>query len=205
MPFEGGGEELRRAGSSHLPSGSRPPSACRQINRDLSSSCPRPGECPIDLLPSSPPSSTQTNSSSLAIDRSIPGTDDGRGASILPFNFQTLNFQTGIAQPIAFRTKLIKYICMQSHHGHDSMIEIVVIEEKPQLVVGMRRRGLQRYCRNDPYTIQICSGTWSQNRRPSLFIYHESSSEEAKRADEAGNAEIEVCVPIAEKILRMAG
>jgi len=33
-----------------------------------------------------------------------------------------------------------------------------------------------------------------------LFLYHEKSVEEAKRADEAGNADIEVCIPIAKKV-----
>ena len=33
-----------------------------------------------------------------------------------------------------------------------------------------------------------------------FFLYHEKSVEEAKRADEAGNADIEVCVPILKNI-----
>jgi effector-binding domain-containing protein len=35
---------------------------------------------------------------------------------------------------------------------------------------------------------------------PPLCLLHEKSVEEAQKADEAGNADIEVCVPIAEKI-----
>ncbi len=36
---------------------------------------------------------------------------------------------------------------------------------------------------------------------PPLYLWHEKSVEDAVKADEAGNADIEVCVPVAERIL----
>ena len=86
------------------------------------------------------------------------------------------------------------------------MIEITVIEEKPQLVVGMRRRGHYRdIAEMIPTLFKYAVGHGAKIVGHPFFIYHESSSEEAKRADEAGNAEIEVCVPIAEKIPENGG
>jgi effector-binding domain-containing protein len=86
------------------------------------------------------------------------------------------------------------------------MIEITVIEEKPQLVVGMRRRGHYReIAEMIPTLFKYAVGHDAKIVGHPLFIYHESSVEEAKRADEAGNAEIEVCIPIAEMIPENGG
>ena len=35
---------------------------------------------------------------------------------------------------------------------------------------------------------------------PPLYIWHEKNVEDAQKADETGNADIEVCIPVAEKI-----
>jgi effector-binding domain-containing protein len=81
------------------------------------------------------------------------------------------------------------------------MIEITIIEEKPQLVAGMRRRGhYKEIAKMLPalFEYAMCQGAIIAG--PPLYLWHEKSVEEAQKADEAGNADIEVCVPIAEKI-----
>ena len=80
-------------------------------------------------------------------------------------------------------------------------MEITVIEEKPQLVAGMRRKGHYREIAEMlPSLFEYAMSHKAIVVGHPLFICHEKNVEEAKRADEAGNAEIEVCVPIAERI-----
>ena len=81
------------------------------------------------------------------------------------------------------------------------MEEIRVVEVKPQLVLGMRKKG--------PYgTIaimiqQLCEFAFTrevQMMGPPIFICHEMTAEEAMEADAAGTADVEVAIPIAEKM-----
>jgi AraC family transcriptional regulator len=81
------------------------------------------------------------------------------------------------------------------------MYEISIVDERPRLVVGTRKRG--HYKEIAVMLPQLFEYAISQNARiagPPMFLWHESSVEEARKADLDGNADIEVCVPIAEKI-----
>ena len=81
------------------------------------------------------------------------------------------------------------------------MEAISIVEVKPQLVLGIRKRG--------PYgTIatmiqQLCEFALAQGIQmigPPVFICHEMTSEQAMEADEAGTADVEVAIPIAERV-----
>ncbi len=81
------------------------------------------------------------------------------------------------------------------------MNEMAVVVEKPCLVAGMRRRG--HYAEIPKMLPDLFEYVISQRARiagPPLFIWHEKSIEEAEKADAEGSADIEVCVPIADKI-----
>ncbi|HSD58063.1 MAG TPA: GyrI-like domain-containing protein [Methanotrichaceae archaeon] len=81
------------------------------------------------------------------------------------------------------------------------MHEISIAEERPRLVVGTRKRG--HYKEIAVMLLQLFEYAFSQKARivgPPMFLWHETSIEEAQKADLDGNADIEVCVPIAEKI-----
>lgn len=81
------------------------------------------------------------------------------------------------------------------------MEEISIIKEKPKLVAGMRMRG--HYKDISVMLPQLFGYVLSQNARiagPPMFLWHETSVADAQRADREGNADIEVCVPIAERI-----
>lgn len=81
------------------------------------------------------------------------------------------------------------------------MNEITIVEEKPQLVAGMRRIGhYKEIARMLPALFEYAISQRAVIAGPPLYIMHEKSIEEALKADEAGNADIEVCVPIAERI-----
>jgi effector-binding domain-containing protein len=81
------------------------------------------------------------------------------------------------------------------------MNEITLVEEKPQLVAGMRRRGHYReIAKMLPALFEYAISQGAVISGPPHYIMHEKSVEEALKAEEAGNADIEVCVPIAEKI-----
>jgi effector-binding domain-containing protein len=81
------------------------------------------------------------------------------------------------------------------------MIDIEVVEEGPQLVAGMRRKGHYREIAVMlPALFEYIISRGARIAGPPLFLCHERSVEEARKADEAGNADIEVCVLIAEKI-----
>lgn len=79
------------------------------------------------------------------------------------------------------------------------MIEIASLE--PQLVIGMRRKG--RYKEIAEMLPRLFAYAMSHKAiftGPPLYLWHEKCVEEAKTADEAGTADIEVCVPIAKSI-----
>lgn len=81
------------------------------------------------------------------------------------------------------------------------MIEISVVDEKPQLVASMRRKGhYKEIAVMLPTLFQYIISQAAMIAGPPLYIWHEGSIEEAQQADKAGNADIEVCVPIAAKI-----
>jgi len=81
------------------------------------------------------------------------------------------------------------------------MTEIKLVDEKPQLVAGMRRRGHYRDITEMlPSLFEYVMGQKAIIAGPPLFLCREKSAEEVKIADEAGNADIEICVPIAKRI-----
>ena len=81
------------------------------------------------------------------------------------------------------------------------MIGISVVDEKPQLVAGMRRRGhYKEIAKMFPALFEYIVSRGAVIAGPPHYIWHEKSVEEALKADEAGNADIEVCVPIANKV-----
>ncbi|MFH1393323.1 MAG: GyrI-like domain-containing protein [Candidatus Micrarchaeota archaeon] len=77
------------------------------------------------------------------------------------------------------------------------MEEITVVEIKPQIVMGMRRRG--------PYQQipQMLKGIFlhlmekkARIAGPPMFLCHEMSEQEAIEADKNKDADVEVCVPV---------
>jgi AraC family transcriptional regulator len=81
------------------------------------------------------------------------------------------------------------------------MIEISVVDEKPQLVAGMRRIGhYKEVAKMLPALFQYVVTQNAIIAGPPLYLCHEKSVDDALKADEAGNADIEVCVPIGAKI-----
>lgn len=86
------------------------------------------------------------------------------------------------------------------------MHEISIIDERPRLVVGDRKRG--HYKEIAVMLPRLFEYALSQKARivgPPMFLWHETSVEKAQKADFEGNADIEVCVPIAEKISETEG
>jgi effector-binding domain-containing protein len=81
------------------------------------------------------------------------------------------------------------------------MIEITLADEEPQLVAGMRRMGrYKEIAVMLPALFQYIVSHAAIIAGPPLYIWHEGCIEEAQKADEGGNADIEVCVPIAAMI-----
>jgi AraC family transcriptional regulator len=81
------------------------------------------------------------------------------------------------------------------------MNEITIVDEKPKLVAGMRKRGhYKEIAKMLPALFEYVMSQGAVIAGPPLYIMHEKSVEDAVKADEAGNADIEVCVPIAERI-----
>ena len=78
--------------------------------------------------------------------------------------------------------------------------EISIVNVKPQLVLGMRKRGpYQNIAVMIPQICQFAAQNGIQMIGPPMFICHETSAEEAMKADKEGNADIEVAVPIAQR------
>jgi effector-binding domain-containing protein len=81
------------------------------------------------------------------------------------------------------------------------MIEISIVEEKPKFVAGMRQRGhYKEIAKMLPALFEYILSQKAIIAGPPLYLWHEKSVEEAQRADESGDADIEVCVPIAKAI-----
>ncbi len=81
------------------------------------------------------------------------------------------------------------------------MSEITIVELNPQLVLGMRKIGAYKEI---PMMFQrICEFAFSKNIQITAypaFLWHETTVEEAKKADIEENADIEVVFPISEFI-----
>lgn len=81
------------------------------------------------------------------------------------------------------------------------MEDITVVDVRPQTVIGMRKRG--KYQMIAQLLPQLFQSAGRMGARPvgcPMFICHETSAEEAKRADAEGNADVEVVVPVASPV-----
>lgn len=77
------------------------------------------------------------------------------------------------------------------------MTEITVIDEKPHLVAGMRRKGhYKEIAKMLPSLFEYIMSKKAIIVGHPLFLCHETGVEEAKRADETGNARIESAYPL---------
>jgi len=81
------------------------------------------------------------------------------------------------------------------------MSEITVVEVDTKLVLGMRRQGkYQEMANMFPILFQYAVGAGAKIAGHPMFVCHETTIEEVKKADEEGNADVEVVVPIASEI-----
>jgi AraC family transcriptional regulator len=75
--------------------------------------------------------------------------------------------------------------------------EIMLIEVRPQIVLGMRKRG--RYEQIKMMLPEIFEYAFAHRidiAGPPVFVMHELTAEEAMQADTEGTADLEVAVPI---------
>jgi AraC family transcriptional regulator len=81
------------------------------------------------------------------------------------------------------------------------MHEISVIEERPKIVAGIRKRGHYRDISIMlPQLFEYALSRGAKIVGMPMYLWHEKSVEDAYKADQEGNVDIEVCIPIAEKI-----
>jgi effector-binding domain-containing protein len=81
------------------------------------------------------------------------------------------------------------------------MSEVTVVEVDTKLVCGMRRTGkYQEIAKMFPVLFQHAVKAGAQFAGHPMFICHEMTIEDVKKADEEGNADIEVVVPISAPI-----
>jgi effector-binding domain-containing protein len=81
------------------------------------------------------------------------------------------------------------------------MNEITVVDVPPQLVLGVRRRG--KYELIGKMIGEVCRYAVDndiQIQDMPTFICHEMTIEEVMKANEEGNADIEIAVPVAERV-----
>ena len=80
-------------------------------------------------------------------------------------------------------------------------MEIGIIEVRPQMVLGMRKKGKYEEIRMMlPEVWQFAVEGGIQIEGPPIFVFHEMTDEAAKKADAEGNADIEVAVPVSGKV-----
>lgn len=71
---------------------------------------------------------------------------------------------------------------------------------EPQLVIGMRKTGPYRNIAvMIPQICQYAAQNGIQMIGPPMYVCHETSAEQAIKADKEGNADVEVAVPIAKR------
>jgi len=80
------------------------------------------------------------------------------------------------------------------------MEEVTVVDVKPQLVAGIRKKGYYREIAELlPKLYGYATTKGAKFTAPPIFVCHETP-EEAMETDKTGTADIEVAAPIAEKI-----
>jgi len=81
------------------------------------------------------------------------------------------------------------------------MEEITVVDIPEQKVLGIRKRGkYQMIAELLPQLFQYAVSKGAQFMGPPMFVCHEKGVEEVKKADEEGNADVEVAVPVGGEI-----
>jgi effector-binding domain-containing protein len=82
-----------------------------------------------------------------------------------------------------------------------SMVDIEIVDVQPQMVMGMTRKGPYKIiAQMIPELFQYLMPKGAQIAGPPVFVCHETSVEEVKKADVEGNAEVEIAVPVAKEI-----
>jgi effector-binding domain-containing protein len=81
------------------------------------------------------------------------------------------------------------------------MSEISIVELKPQMVLGMRKKGkYEIIAQLIPQVYQYAVQKGVQIQGPPVFVCHERTVEEVMKADSEGNADVEVVVPVSQKV-----
>jgi AraC family transcriptional regulator len=79
----------------------------------------------------------------------------------------------------------------------DTMHEVTIMDVPPQLVFGMRRKGkYEQIAVMIAELVHYISQAGVDLCGPPIYLWHEKTVEAAYRADEAGNADIEVAWPV---------
>lgn len=80
-------------------------------------------------------------------------------------------------------------------------MEIRIVEVQPQMVLGMRKKGkYEEIGMMIPKVCQFAEESGVQIQGPPIFGCHEMTVEESKKADEEGNADVTVAVPVSGKV-----
>jgi effector-binding domain-containing protein len=80
-------------------------------------------------------------------------------------------------------------------------MEVEVVDVPDQLVLGTRQTGkYEIIAQLIPKVFEHAVAKGAQIVGPPTFVCHEMSADDAKRADEEGNADVEIVVPIASEI-----
>lgn len=81
------------------------------------------------------------------------------------------------------------------------MSEISIVEVKPQMVLGMRKKGkYEIIAQLIPQVCQYAVQKGVQIQGPPVFVCHERTVEEVMKADSEGNADVEVVVPVSQEM-----
>ena len=81
------------------------------------------------------------------------------------------------------------------------MSDISVVEVKPQLVIGMRKRGKYEEIPGMMATVfPFIIGKGIPIQGHPVFVCHEANTEEVMKADREGSADLEVAVPVGKKV-----
>ncbi|WP_445474661.1 GyrI-like domain-containing protein [Methanococcoides methylutens] len=81
------------------------------------------------------------------------------------------------------------------------MSDIDIVEVEPQLVIGMRKTGkYEQIAVMLPELFQYTFDNGIEIAGGPIFVCHEAGEEEAMKADSEGTADIEVAIPVANKV-----
>lgn len=81
------------------------------------------------------------------------------------------------------------------------MEEINIVDIQPQTVMGMRKRGkYEIIAQMIPQVCQYVIEKGVQIIGPPVFVCHEKGAEEVMKANEEGNADVEIAVPVSSSV-----